>query len=275
MQKMLFPNGLKKAFTTSYDDGCYDDIRLMEMMDEYGIKGTFNISSQIYREEGTKPYGVWPRVTLTEALEEYPKHGVEVAVHGLHHRDFTKITEPELYCEIATDKANLEMQYGGVVRGAAYPYGSFNNKAVEALRKCGIKYCRTVCTRDDFGMPEDWLRLFATCHHGDKRLPELLDRFLTTDFDDCRMFYLWGHTAEFRRDNNWDVIENVFKKVSGNPDIWFATNIEICEYHKAYQALEYSTDPRSHAVYNPTAKDIWIEVDGKAVVVPSGATVNA
>ena len=45
MLKMRFPGGLRKAFTLSYDDANYDDMRLMELMDEYGVKGTFNVSS--------------------------------------------------------------------------------------------------------------------------------------------------------------------------------------------------------------------------------------
>lgn len=274
MYKMLFPNGVKKAFTVSYDDGCYDDIRLMEMMKEYGIKGTFNVSSGIFREEGTKPYGVWPRLTLSEAKDSYRKNGVEIAVHGLKHRNFTFLNEAELYCEIACDRANLERYFGGVVRGAAYPYGSFSDMAVDALRRCGIKYCRTVRDRYDFSLPTDWLRLEATCHHNNPRLGELLTEFLNTDFDDCKMFYLWGHTAEFRRDDNWSVIEDVFKAVSGREDIWFATNIEICEYCAAYNALEYSTAPDTSCVYNPTGKKVWLEKDGSALCVGQGELIG-
>ena len=112
MLKMRFPGGLKKAVTLSYDDGLFDDIRLMELMDRYGVKGTFNVSSGLYREEGTQPDGGWPRMTKTEALKEYKAHGVEIAVHGLEHRDFTRLTEAELNYEISADRANLEAQYG-------------------------------------------------------------------------------------------------------------------------------------------------------------------
>lgn len=259
MLKMRFPGGLRKAFTLSYDDANYDDMRLMELMDEYGVKGTFNVSSGIYRDEGTEPDGGWPRLTRSEAEKSYITHGVEIAVHGLEHRNFTQLTEAELNYEIAADRANLELQYGRVVRGAAYPYGSYNDASVEALKRNGIKYCRTVETREDFAMPEDWLRLKATCHHNHGGIMELAKKFLAEDSDEPRMFYLWGHTAEFRRDGNWDVVEGILKFMSSHSDkIWFATNIDICEYHLAYKALEYSTSPQSRMVYNPTAKEIWL-----------------
>ena len=258
MLNMRFPGGVKKALTLSYDDANYDDMKLMDMMDEYGVKGTFNVSSGIYREEGTEPEGGWPRLTLSEAQKHYKEHGVEIAVPGLEHRNFTTLTDAELNYEIAADRANLEMQYGMVVRGAAYPYGAYDDRSAAALRANGIKYCRTVNTRDDFELPEDWLHLRATAHHNDPYLGALADKFLELDPDTPKLFYLWGHTAEFRRDGNWDVIEGFLKRMGGRQDIWYATNIEICEYHMAYKALEYSVSPQSRMVYNPSAKQIWL-----------------
>lgn len=40
-------NGKKKAVTFSYDDGVTQDRRLVEMMNTYGVKGTFNLNSGI------------------------------------------------------------------------------------------------------------------------------------------------------------------------------------------------------------------------------------
>lgn len=280
MIKMRFPGGVKKALTLSYDDGCYDDIRLMELMDRYGIKGTFNISSGLYRPEGTQPEGPWPRLTRNEALKHYKEHGVEVAVHGYVHRDFTRLTDAELCYEISADRAALEKDYGVVVRGAAYPYGSYNDRAVEALRANGIKYCRTVGTREDFMLPQDWLRLHATAHHANPRLLELTREFLELETDEPRLFYLWGHTPEFRRDVNWQVIEDFMRLVSEHKDeLWLATNIDICEYHMAFMALERSVSPDSRLIYNPTAKEVWMAsggwvTEGEPFSVKPGCTIK-
>lgn len=269
MLKTLFPGGLKKAFTVSYDDGCYDDIRLLGLMSRYNIKGTFNISSELTRPEGQEPTGPWERMTPSE-IENYVQDGIEVAVHGVRHRDFTKITEPELVYEIMSDKHNLEQRFNTVIRGAAYPYGSYDDRSVEALRSCGIKYCRTVWSDHSMEMPKDWLRLRPTAHHCDPKLNELVDKFLTESPRDCMMLYVWGHTPEFRRDNNWELIEDIFKRVKEAEGIWFATNIDICEYDLAAKALEYSAD--GSYVYNPTAKEIWLELPfgGGAVSIAPG-----
>lgn len=272
MLKVLFPNGLKKAFTLSYDDGCYDDIRLIDIMSSLSVKGTFNVGSGLFRPEGTEPQGPWPRLALSEA-DCYKRDGIEVAVHGITHRDFTKITGPELIYEIMSDKKNLEEMYGGVIRGAAYPYGSFDDRSVEALKACGIKYCRTVWSDYSMDMPKDWLRLRPTCHHCDPKMGELVDAFIADAPRDRKMLYIWGHTPEFRRDNNWDMMEETLKKAANRPDTWYATNIEICEYDLASRQLEYSADGK--CVYNPTAKDIWLEkFGGEVICVKSGETVN-
>lgn len=256
MLKVLFPNGLKKAFTLSYDDGCYGDVRLMDIMAENGIKGTFNISSGLTRPEGSAPEGPWPRMSPSE-IENYRREGVEVAVHGETHRDFTKISEPELIYEIAADKAAIERRFNTVIRGAAYPYGSFNDASVEALRKCGIKYCRTVWSDHSMNMPSDWLRLRPTAHHNEPELRDIAEKFLGENPRELRMLYIWGHTPEFDRDGKWGEMEELLKKCSRRPDVWYATNIDICEYHLASQKLEYSA--AGDWVYNPTAKEIWLE----------------
>ena len=50
---MLYPQGKLKALTLSYDDGVEQDIRLMEIMNRHGLKGTFNLNSGLFAPEGT------------------------------------------------------------------------------------------------------------------------------------------------------------------------------------------------------------------------------
>lgn len=50
---MRFPEGRKKAVTLSYDDGVEQDMRLVEVMEKYGLKGTFNLNSGLFAPEGT------------------------------------------------------------------------------------------------------------------------------------------------------------------------------------------------------------------------------
>lgn len=45
---LLFPNFRHKALTLSYDDGRISDRRLIELMAEYEVKGTFNLNSGLF-----------------------------------------------------------------------------------------------------------------------------------------------------------------------------------------------------------------------------------
>lgn len=74
------------------------------------------------------------------------------------------------------------------------------------------------------------------------------------------MFYVWGHTFEFDYNegfNSWEHIGNFAEKISGHDDIWYATNIEIYDYTKAYERLVVSAD--SKMIYNPSVIPVWFK----------------
>lgn len=264
---MLFPGFKNKAFTMSYDDGVRQDVRLIEIMQKYGLKGTFNLNS------GLMQGGI--RLTPEEIYDVYIQSGNEVAVHGVKHHSLPSLTDTQIVEEIFSDRKALEKLTGGIVNGMAYPNGPFDDRVIDVLKKCGILYARTVVSTHDCYIRDDWLKMPATCHHNDEKLFELIDVFLSDNSKEIfwrknpRLFYLWGHSYEFDNDNNWDRIESVAKKVGKRDDIWYATNGEIVRYVEAYKALVYSADGSS--VYNPSAVDLYIRTfDDKQVVVPAG-----
>jgi hypothetical protein len=66
----------------------------------------------------------------------------------------------------------------------------------------------------------------------------LTEKFLSdTPKENPFLFYLWGHTYQFEGDNNWNVIEDFMKAVSGRDDIWYATNDEIFDYAEKFNQL--------------------------------------
>ena len=246
---MRYPGFKMRALTLSYDDGVSADRRLIEIMTKHGIKGTFNINSG--------SFGQGKRMPAEELLPLYRDSGMEVAVHGLHHPFWNKIPRGVASYDIVTDRNNLEKLFGRIIRGAAYPFGATSEGAVSVLSDAGIVYCRTTVSTERFDLPTDWLRMPATCHHGNPRLFELCDRFLSqTPKYNPALFYLWGHSYEFDDNGNWDVIERFCEKMGGRDDIWYATNIEIYEYVQDYQRLEFSV--RGDRIYNPSARTLWI-----------------
>lgn len=272
---MRFPEGRAKALTLSYDDGVEQDIRLLDIMKKHGLKGTFNLNSGIYAEEGTVyPQGqIHRRMTASQVTKLYAKSGQEVAVHGLTHPWLEQLPDHMMMRELILDRENLENQFHTIVRGMAYPFGTFDDRVVECVRRAGLVYARTVISSHKFDLPSDWLRLEATCHHNDPKLGELTEQFITGNPErHAWLFYLWGHSYEFEAKDNWNVIEEFAEKVGSRSDIWYATNLQIYDYVQAWQRLEFSTDGRQ--VYNPCVTEVWFQKNGRIYSVKPGCSIE-
>ncbi|MBE6633728.1 MAG: polysaccharide deacetylase [Ruminococcaceae bacterium] len=253
---MRYPGGLAKALTLSYDDGVVEDIRMVEILNRHGMKCTFNINSGRYPAQDAPENAKHVRLSeaqVTKLLEHSPH---EVAVHTLEHPFLASQPTAAVCHEVLQDRLNLEKQFHRIVRGMAYPMGSFSDGVVEALRACGIAYARTTVSTQKFDLPTDWLRMPATCRHKDPKLMELANRFLELNCRDFpKLFYLWGHTYEFAEDNNWELMERFAELMGGRNDIWYATNGELYDYVQDYQRLEWSVDET--ILHNPTARTLW------------------
>ena len=87
-----------------------------------------------------------------------------------------------------------------------------------------------------------------------------------------RLFYLWGHSFEFERNNNWELLDTICDKLARREDVWYATNMEIYEYVNAYRSLIYSADAK--IIHNPTNVKIWFDLDGVLYSIdPTGTLV--
>ncbi|MFR8974903.1 MAG: polysaccharide deacetylase family protein [Eubacteriales bacterium] len=276
---MRFPDGKPKALTFSYDDGVYQDLRLISIFNQYGLKGTFNLNSGSFGQmPGDRKSG---RMTKEDVVSAYKDSGHEVAVHAFTHPHLEQLPNDQATKEILADRENLEELFHTIVRGGAYPFGSYSDEVVDILKNCGIRYFRTTASTEQFTIPIDWLRLPATCHHKNKRLMELAQEFVT-DSPDLKegwrrepwLFYVWGHSYEFdqnTKDNNWDLIERFAEFVSGKEDVWYATNIEIYDYVTAFRSLEISLSEK--IIHNPTAHTIFFEYETEKHQINPGATV--
>lgn len=271
---LRFPNGKKKVLTLSYDDGKEQDIRLISIMRQNNLKGTFNLNSGNLLQEKPDGSGTERKRTLslTEAKELYCKNGMEVAVHSLTHPHLELLPAPRCLYEITEDRKRLEKLFGTIVRGMAYPYGTYNETVMECAKYSGIVYSRTTAATEGFALPQDWLRLNPTCHHDHPKLLELARKF-TEDTSHLQpwLFYLWGHSYEFFEKDNWNVIEDFASYIGNRDDIWYATNIELYEYIEACTKLAVSIT--GDRIYNPSAYRIYFEKDGTTLYADPGSEI--
>ena len=277
---LRFPDGRSKAVTLSYDDGSRHDARLCDTLNRYGLKCTFNLVGAKFDNGTSSLTKEWIRENILDK-------GHEIANHGYDHRGLDVQRPIEGIKEILDCRLVLEREFDMIIRGLAFPDRGIDRfkipvtyaKLREYLVDLDIAYARGLgADNDSFDLPEDWLDWIPTAHHDNPELFDYIDRFLT--FDDKtayrsrrgpKLFYLWGHAHEFEQKGNWDRLDTICERLAGHDEIWYATNMEIYRYVKAYRSLVHSAD--GHKVYNPTLFDVWFDIDGTLYCVRSGETI--
>jgi peptidoglycan/xylan/chitin deacetylase (PgdA/CDA1 family) len=222
----MFPNGKMKALTLSYDDGVEQDKCLIEILNRYKIKGTFNINSGVQSGANKSQIGdvLIRRINVRRMPEIYKGH--EIAVHSLTHPHLDNLDRETVINELEEDKLNIERIFGTSVYGMAYPFGTFNNTVIEAAKECNLRYARGVQNTYFFDIPQELLSYQPTIHHADPKLLEIAETFIALKPSKPQVFYVWGHSYEFDVDNNWNVLEDFCKLVSCKDDIYYATNAQ-------------------------------------------------
>lgn len=258
-------DGKRHALTLSYDDGTKYDRRLVQIMEKYGIRGSFHLNSiNIFNNDS--------HVSPSEVKELYKNN--EISCHGVNHHSLNTLPPQNIIGEILEDRKFFESLAGYPIRGMSYANGVYTDEAINVLKSCGIVYARTTAATHGFAFPEDFMKWHPTCHHrtcieDGKKFLELIERRYQAH---PRLFYVYGHSYEFNNDNNWELIEEFCKMMSGRDDIWYATSIEIYEYISAQRSLIISADNK--IVYNPTATAVWFSDNGEVYKVNPGQTIT-
>lgn len=271
---LRFPEGKGKAVTLSYDDGVRDDLKMVDVLNRHGVKCTFNHTNAVY-------------MTKDEIVENILSKGHEIAIHGAEHQAEGLLRPIEGIEDVLSCRKELENKFRLIIRGMAYPDSGIRNLLPGVtyenikmyLKNLDIVYTRTLgADNNRFRLPNDWYAWTPTAHHNNPELEKYMDEFLQLDVSEQyssdrfpRLFYLWGHSYEFERNDNWGLLEHICDKLSGKSDVWYATNMEIYHYVQAYRALSFSAD--GQIVYNPTLYTVWFEIEGKQYSVQPGKTL--
>lgn len=271
---MLWPAARTKALTFSYDDGVLQDIRLMQIMREAGVRGTFNLNSGMFgqedaltREGRRVEHGHVAAADIARAYE-----GFEVAVHTVTHPSLATVPSAQAAFEVLEDRRRIERLVGYPVRGMAYPNGSYDERVIRVLATCGVAYARAVQTTGRFDLPGRALAWECSCHHWG--LEPLVDPFLAAGEagERAKLLSVWGHAYEFDQRDDWHVIERQIKTLGGRPEIWYATNIEVFDYIAAWNALQMTVE--ADVLVNRSATALYARADGRDIEIPAGGTVR-
>lgn len=232
---MIFKNSNKlKAVTFSYDDGVTQDIRLIELLNKYNLKCTFNLNSELLARKGML-------IREGQRIAHYKVHpddvkniydGHEVAVHTLTHPNLTTLDDDEVIRQVETDRINLSELVGYDVVGMAYPCGGVNNddRVAKIIRdNTGVKYSRTITTNSSFEVQNNLYRFNPSVYHLDfDDMMKLGQEFINLTSDKPQIFYIWGHSYEMDyKPDYWIRLEEFFKLIANKDDIFYGTNKEV------------------------------------------------
>ena len=222
-----------KAVTFSFDDGIRQDIRLIEILNKYGLKATFNLNSGLLGMGGAlnrnERIVQFDRINASEIKTIY--YGHEVAVHTLTHPNLTLLEEEEIICQVEEDRKQLSNYCGYEVVGMAYPCGGENNNARVAKiiqERTGIKYARTITSTKNYELQDNYYRFNPSVYYIENDFEAIVDNFLAFKTDKPQLLYIWGHSFELDAEYiSWDTFGRICKKLSNKTDIFYGTNKEV------------------------------------------------
>jgi peptidoglycan/xylan/chitin deacetylase (PgdA/CDA1 family) len=214
----------KMTVVQCWDDGVTADVRLIGILRKHHSKATFNLNAGVH-EAKRKPGWIYRdtevgRLGFDEMRELY--EGFTIANHTLTHPHLEKLEMEEVRRQIVEGRERLQQFFGQDVRGFAYPYGTFNEAVMEAVREAGHVYARTTSNVAHPCPPENAMAFHSCCHF---RAPDLWERYEKARAGG--VFYFWGHSYEMITETMWTDFEAMIERISADPQAQWGDVVDL------------------------------------------------
>lgn len=247
---------MKKYITFSIDDGSKYNLRLLELLQKYGLKATFYIPKHDTR---------FREKSLSDKEIETISRVQEIGAHSLNHVPLTSIALNQQRKEINGSKEYLENIISKEVSMFCYPFGIYNDEISSLVKQAGYVGARTTdCCffeiKNPFAMgvslqvyPFPLLKKtkeYSYFYWAKKLFQPLAQRGRVIKEYDLKynsffswfglaknlfdymqknggVFHIWGHSWEIEKFNMWKDLERFFKFLPKGKDIDYLSNGEI------------------------------------------------
>lgn len=268
MIRKLYPGGKDRAFNVTYDDGVVQDLRFVELMNRYGLKGTFNLNSELMKTgfSWIHPNGMEVR-RLDADTARWLYRGHEIASHTRTHPYLDQLHGAELRRELLEDRQALEDLLGLEVKGFAVPFHYYSSEIAQCARECGFEYARMSEFSRSYVPCNDWY-FWKTCfYHIEPGLTEFVEGFLASE-DELAVCQIVGHSYDLDAENLWETMDTILRRVSRDSRIWSCTNLELVRYLKAMEQAKIG----EAGVYNASGIPLWFRIGRDTVMLDPGET---
>ena len=301
--EFFYPSFTKKALTFTIDDGNMKyDAMLLDILKPAGIKGTFNLCSNIHkgREEECREfyrgYGIanhckhHPLVNLdgvetlisTEPFD--PDTSDKRYVYRVGESEFYWRMQPNGWRQMVFEDDYIALAEAGLkelndifgegsVRDFVWPYGEqSNSKVKEYLYRTHRSIRKTGCAldRDGFNLPSDKKEWMYNAN--DSNLLVAMEKYEAYPDDGNLKFFSFGvHSIDFERDSKWDDLREFASKYGNRPDVfWYASVGEIFDYGEAVSLVEITDG----AVINRSGLTVYLAVGGEKKALSPGEMIR-
>jgi peptidoglycan/xylan/chitin deacetylase (PgdA/CDA1 family) len=261
-----FPQWKNRSFLLSYDDGHQSDRKIVDIFNQNNLKATFHINSHLlddcdYRLNGADLPALYA--------------GHEISCHGARHAELNILPKEILISELLENRKMLEGLFQKPVRGFSYPCGAYSLELAKTIENLGFAYARGIETDQSMVVPDNFFTtsLFSwlpTASSGSDFI-KIGKQFLGNNPGHPRLTHMliWGHSSDFDRNGRWAEFEDLCQMMGDALDeIWSTTMIDYIDYIAACRSLQCSVT--GEYIYNPTALDLYLTIDGEQVLLKAG-----
>lgn len=150
-----------RTVVITFDDGYADNFEhVFRILSDCGMRSTwFIVSRDVGKLSSWKDANNQVRPMLAaQQLREMAASGIEIGAHTRTHARLPEMDMMRIEEEVTGSKKDLEDMLGLPITSFAYPYGLFNEKCVETVKKAGFTVACTSRT-GWFGSDPDLLRV--------------------------------------------------------------------------------------------------------------------
>lgn len=211
-----------KYFVFAIDDGTIFDKRVIEILNRYNIKATFNLNSGLQDFVWYKNDFEVRRLNLEENKHIYDGH--EVASHSLTHPYLTNMSDEDVYREVKEDVNNLRNIFARNIESFSFPFDGFDERTINIVKSVGITHIILPEIDTSFFYPCDTFHIKVTSWNIDDALYRI-QRFIDSEL--AEIFVFVSHSYDYEYENSYDKLERLCQVVSSHKDIKTITIREI------------------------------------------------
>ena len=306
----FYPGWTRKSISFTIDDGNLAmDKKFLDIVEPYGLRGTFNLCSDRLTKMSPEEYREFYRgyeianhckyhvsafidgekyefssEPFDEASADKSKTYSDPDVKGLFHYTkwngrWYKAAKDEDYKRfILEGHRELEEIFGeGSIRCFIWPCGLQQNAVLIDFVRNELKGYYGAreghswgAGPEAFALPENRMAYGLTTRHQDLLKTAELYEALPDD-GELKYFCFGVHSIDYERDDKWGDLHTLAATYGARPeDYYYASTGEIFDYADAVASLEIGDEE----IKNPSELDVYIKIDGERRVVKAKRTIR-